>query len=160
MRHYAGVGSRQTPVGIQRLITLSANLLEDAGFILRSGGAEGADAAFERGVRDPSNKEIFYAGDSTPEAEKIAGKIHPNWDAVRGVSRRLHGRNVFQVLGRDLISPSRFVVCWTKDGQKVGGTRTAIVLAENYRIPVYNLGSEGGIAAFEDFLITLKPGIR
>ena len=137
-------------------MSLTASILEGFGFILRSGGAEGADIAFERGARDSRNKEIFYAGDSTTQAEKIAEKIHPNWAACTPLARKLHGRNVFQVLGKDLISPSEFLICWTKDAEKVGGTRTAIVLAESYRIPVFNLGDPNRLASLDEFLFSLK----
>jgi len=44
-------------------------------------------------------------------------------------AKKLHGRNVKQVLGDDLKTPSDFLLCWTKEGKDVGGTRTAIVLA-------------------------------
>jgi hypothetical protein len=148
---YTGVGSRRTPVEVQKLMTETARRLEDTGYVLRSGGAEGADQAFERGVKNPKNKEIFYAGDSTHEAEKIASYIHPAWDKCSPLAKKLHGRNVFQVMGSNFISPSELLVCWTEDGKLIGGTRTAIVLAQNYRIPVYNLGAEDGLSRLDDF---------
>jgi hypothetical protein len=44
------------------------------------------------------------------------------------------------VLGHDLRSPSRFVVCWTADGRATGGTGQAIRIAEAYAVPVFNFG--------------------
>ena len=58
-------------------------------------------------------------------------------------------RNVYQVLGKDLNTPSEFVICWTPDGAetanersiKTGGTGFAIALADSLGIPVYNLAN-------------------
>jgi len=115
------------------------------GYILRSGGARGADKAFEKGaVRDC---EIYLADDATQLAMAIAKSLHPAWDRMEHFGKMLHGRNVMQVLGWDLQTPSEFVVCWTPDGcikhsertQKTGGTGTAISIASKKMIPVYNL---------------------
>jgi hypothetical protein len=52
-----------------------------------------------------------------------------------------------QVLGEDLMHPSEFVVCWTPDGCErhedrglvTGGTGTAISVASQMGIPVFNV---------------------
>jgi hypothetical protein len=77
-------------------------------------------------------------------AERMASEIHPAWALVRQGARKLHTRNIFQVLGHDLKTPSKFVICWAKpEGSAVaGGTRTAVVLARDYGIPVINLYNE------------------
>ena len=49
------------------------------------------------------------------------------------------GRNGYQVLGYDLKTPSKFLICWTKDGKETGGTAQAMRIAKDYKIPVYNL---------------------
>jgi len=144
---YTGVGSRQTPEDILELMTKIAKFLSKRNFILRSGGAKGADKAFEKGA---TNKEIFYANDSTQESEEIAKRFHPAWHNCKEYARKLHGRNSFQVLGRDLNTPSKFLICWTRDGctshkqrtYKTGGTGTAISIADYYKIPIYNLAYE------------------
>lgn len=69
----------------------------------------------------------------------IAAAHHPAWGKCSPIARRLLGRNPFQVLGRDLKSPSLFVVCWTADGKDSGGTGTAIRIAETYGVPVFNM---------------------
>ena len=49
MRYYTGVGSRKTPGAIFDLMgEIGRNLAID-GYVLRSGGASGADTAFEQG---------------------------------------------------------------------------------------------------------------
>src|SRR5678815_2257413 len=59
MIYYTGVGSRSTPPEVLAIMTKLAYRLEKNGLMLRSGGAEGADSAFERGVSEDENKEIF-----------------------------------------------------------------------------------------------------
>lgn len=137
--YYTGVGARTTPISILKDMTDIAVYLEKRSIILRSGGAIGADAAFEKGVNNSSLKEIYYANDYNKETMEIASKIHPNWNACSNYAKKLHARNIKQVLGRDLKTPSSFLICWTKDGKDVGGTRTAIVCARNNNIPVFNL---------------------
>lgn len=72
-------------------------------------------------------------------AVEIAKDIHPNWAACSDFAKRAHARNVHQVLGQLLNQPSEFVVCWTPGGKAVGGTRTAIKVAEKNGIEVINL---------------------
>ena len=50
--YYAGVGSRETPLHICELMTQIAKKLSSLGWVCRSGGAEGADLAFMRGLQD------------------------------------------------------------------------------------------------------------
>lgn len=114
-----------------------ATQLRSTGYVLRSGGAQGADLAFERGAGEM--KEIFRASDATPASLELASKYHPAWHRCSDYAKRLHARNGFQILGRDLFSPSHFVVCWTRDGGPTGGTGQAIRIATAYRIPVFNL---------------------
>ena len=160
MRHYTGVGSRSCPVELQQLLKTTSSYLEGLGFILRSGGAAGADHAFESGVKKYGNKEIYYATDATVQAMDIARQVHPNWEACNALARSLHARNVLQVLGKDLKSPSEFLICWTPEGKAIGGTRTAIMVATDNGISIYNLGNKAVLPVLDEFLNTLKSGIR
>ena len=45
------------------------------------------------------------------------------------------------------------------NGETVGGTATAIVLAERYKIPVYNLGKKETLEAFIK-QYSVKPNIK
>jgi len=134
---YAGVGSRKTPQETQELMTAAARRFYDNGWTLRSGGAIGADSAFEHGAG--TQTEIFCAEDATDEGILLASTIHPAWHRCSSYAKALHGRNILQVLGRDLNSPVKGVVCWTPGGIATGGTRTAIILARQHKIPVINL---------------------
>jgi hypothetical protein len=140
---YAGVGARATPYRVCQRMTAIAVRLQARGYTLRSGGAVGADQAFEAGAGEA--KEIFRPEDATEEAMAIAASVHPAWDRCSPIAKRLHGRNAFQVLGRTLDDPSDFVVCWTADGTAIGGTATAIRIAELHGIPVFNLHDPAAI---------------
>lgn len=147
MKAYAGIGSRKTPKNILTLMTRVARRLDELGFVLRSGGAHGADIAFELGA---GRKEIylpwrnFNKNDShlcRPAllAYEIARKHHPAWDRCSPAARKFHARNVHQVLGQDLASPADFVLCWTPEGRVTGGTGQAMRIAEHYGVPVVNM---------------------
>lgn len=145
--YYAGIGSRETPPHIAS--DFQAFAAEIAPYwILRSGGAKGADKAFERGcISAKGKKEIFTAYSNIPDrAFEIAEEIHPNWKACSYPAKRLLTRNVLQVLGQNLDTPVSFVLCWTPDGcethrkrtRRTGGTGQAISLASLLDIPVFN----------------------
>lgn len=161
MRFYTGIGSRSTPPDQLLVLTEIASALERYGFILRSGGAEGADKAFENGVKDPLNRVILRPKHSTKEAEEMASKIHPMWSACDEYARKLHGRNVQLVLGEKLDTPSEFVIAWTFDGENRGGTRTGLKLAKALKIPTFNLANWEDSTRFGIFLsaIAMKAKI-
>lgn len=159
---YAGIGSRKTPVEILESMTKVASQLEVRDWVLRSGGADGADLAFEAGVSNPENKVIYLPWRSfnkrqdwegcvwnyTDEHARIAAEHHPKWSFMRHGVKKLHTRNVAQVLGDDCSTPADAVVCWTPDGSDSGGTGQAIRIAWAYDIPVFNLYDEKILAKF------------
>ena len=156
--YYTGVGSRSTPQDVLHLMTRIAMKMRDSGYILRSGGAEGADTAFEQGAG--IDKEIYYANDATPEAEAIAAQFHPAWHKCKPYVRKLHGRNAFQILGRHLQEPSIYCICWTPDGctthmercYRTGGTGTAISIAEAYQLYIVNLAIPSHRKTWEEWV--------
>lgn len=136
MKTYAGIGSRETPPDILLLMHQLSSKLESIGYTLRSGGAIGADSAFEQGI---TNKEIFIANDATPESIEMASKYHPAWNKCSSWAKKLHGRNCMILLGKDLNDPVKFVICWTNDGKATGGTGLSIRIANDLNIPIFNL---------------------
>jgi len=162
--YYSGIGSRETPTEIQILMTSFARHLSTLGFILRSGGAPGADSAFELGAL-PGLSEIYLPWQGfnnkksnmkiLPEAIEIAAKYHPAWGRLNSSARQFHTRNVHQILGADLRTPSKFVVCWTSDGKASGGTGQAMRIALDKGIPIYNLYHRGDIIMLEQYLQSL-----
>jgi len=147
-KFYTGIGSRKTPKAVLDIMARLATKLAEDGWTLRSGGASGADSAFEAGaVEAGGSSEIYLEQHATTRSMEIASQFHPAWDRCSPYARRLHGRNAFQVLGINLNRPSRFVVCWTPDGavthservRETGGTGTAISIADHFHVPVFNL---------------------
>ncbi len=177
IKFYTGIGSRNTPDTVQQIEQLLAAHLEGRGYCLRSGGATGSDSAFERGVTAAEHKEIYIpwsgfndytagpgiidttALENRNRAAEIAMTVHPAWDRLTRGARALHTRNVYQVLGFDLNTHSRFVVCWAEyQGNRhnavKGGTNTAVQLALQHNIPVINLF---GAPSYEAVLEKLAP---
>lgn len=161
---YAGVGSRDTPADVLQLIESLGHTLARRGYLLRSGAAPGADAAWERGaIAGDGACEIYlpwpgFQGHTTgyvlqqqpgyQQAIEIASRHHPAWNNLSQAVRKLMARNVMQVLGADCASPVKFLLCWAprstfdSAGQLVdvgGGTGLAVRLAAHCGIPCFNL---------------------
>ena len=159
---YAGVGARKTPKDMCIAMCGLANYLASQGHHLRSGGADGADIAFERGC-DQANgsKEIFlpykgFNGNQSPlygtarDARMLAKQFHPKWAVLGDKGRDFMGRNSYQILGGALLRPADFLVCWTPKGRITGGTGQALRMADHYRIPIFNLGGEDSLDVLSD----------
>jgi predicted NAD-dependent protein-ADP-ribosyltransferase YbiA (DUF1768 family) len=148
---YAGIGSRETPQDVLDIMTKAATYLESLGYTLRSGGAAGADTAFEKGVK--SKKQIFGGFEETGEKEKkVAHEIHPDLKGTMNRSKNrkikeklaegatqkqaeksgersawavenLMARNTNQVFGENLDTPVDFVLAYDKSGWTGAGDR-------------------------------------
>lgn len=169
MKYYTGIGSRSTPPKFKNIMVLLAKKLASKGYILRSGGASGADLAFENGCDYNNGKKEIYLPwkefnnskstlyfdnfDSVPNdvltlAEKIYGPAR--WKKIKQSVKMLMARNMYQVLGQNLNTPSSFVICYTPDGcethldrkRTTGGTGQAISVASINDIHVINLYNE------------------
>lgn len=147
---YAGIGSRRTPLHIRSVMTDFASVMYSRGWVLRSGGACGADQAFERGAHE--NTEIFKAEHATSEAVKLASSYHPAWGRCTKYVQKLHGRNAQIILGGMLDCPVRFTICWTADGRDTGGTGLGIRLSVSENIPVYNLKHDRILEVVSEFI--------
>jgi hypothetical protein len=164
---YTGIGSRETPEPILSIMESIGFNFGSLGWLLRSGGASGADSAFEKGATKTfSPKEIYLPWklfnnnlsklfNITNEALSIAAKFHKNWSNLSHGSRLLHARNVYQVLGYDLKTPTKFIICWTVDGKFTGGTGQALRIADHYNIPIYNLFKLKISSDFVSYLLEL-----
>jgi hypothetical protein len=154
MYTFAGIGSRQTPKEIIPIIEELSQQLIQLNFTLRSGGANGADSFWENSYdKFDGNKEIFLPWKNfnnnpselyevCPVALKLAEKFHRNWSRLSPAAKKLHGRNCYQVLGKDLKTFSKFIICWTPNAELVGGTAQALRLSQYFNIPVFNLANE------------------
>lgn len=185
MKFYTGIGSRETPENICRLMKDIAAAAAVKGYTGRSGGADGADDAFEQGFLavagtlsddNPAEFDVFVpwkrfngrfakkhkrhniimSGDDF-RAFEIMRTIHPVYKKGGRLSHgaeKLHTRNIFQVLGRDLDTPSDFLVCYAKPGNGciAGGTNTAWQLALRHGVDCYNLYNHFDIERVKDLL--------
>jgi hypothetical protein len=171
---YAGVGSRQTPADVLSLMeTLAAKLAAD-GWLLRTGLSPGADQAFYRGAMScAGGVELYlpwpaFESDARLDAEggsvrelsqpsaaacELSRRFHPGWEVLAPPARQLLARDSLEVLGADLQSPAKLVVCWTADGSLDGkdlyddGTGQALRIAHDRGIPVLNLARPADVEA-------------
>lgn len=164
---YSGIGARETPIHIQQKMTLIAERLSLRDYKLRSGGARGADTAFNNGA---VYKDVYlpYDGfnghqcrvnpdyydcedfENYSDAIDIVRRLHPSGKYLKGFSLQAHARNCYVILGARLNEPSKFVVCWTKDGfeygqmtRESGGTGMGVLIANLFDIPVINMYNSG-----------------
>lgn len=172
MKVYAGLGSRKAPDEACQEIIALGEMFARLGWALRSGGAPGADHAFEVGCdRGGGSKEIYLPWKSfnkhlsslyeiPSEAYEIAKQHHPRWDSLSQGTRKCLARDVMQVLGQDVRTPCHAIICWTPDGcesfisrtSQTGGTGLAISLASTIGIPVFNLKLEDSVDRIDEFL--------
>ena len=163
MKTYAGIGSRNTPDDILDLMTQIASELSNDNWTLHSGGADGADSAFESGA---TKKHIFlpWGGfnirneegdlvlDNLQAWDLVAKHFHPAPEKCTTGTQCLHGRNAFIILGHELNEPVDMVICWTPKGAVTGGTGLALKIAQAAEIPVFNLYFEDQIQALIQFV--------
>lgn len=171
---YAGVGSRDCPTDILDIMRRIAAALARLGWAMRSGGAPGADSAFEAGAREAGGRIGLYLPwrgfegrtrdvvlhEATARAWEMAPRFHPGWDRLGRGARALYARNVHQVLGATCDNPVSFVVCWTREGAATaaetvghrGGTLTAIRVADWASVAVYNLRRDNHRAMWTSML--------
>lgn len=153
-----GVGSRETDIVSLQTMSKIAKAFSAKGFTLRSGGAKGADSAFENSWNGP--KEIFLpwngyenkwinTGYIVPKIDErhisLAASAHPAWERCSDGAKKMHSRNTCQVLGENLDTPATILVCWTVNAEYRGGTAVAMRIADMYNIPIYNLASKNDI---------------
>lgn len=156
---YTGIGSRQTPPHVLEAMQLIAKQRAAEGWTLRSGNAAGADTAFATGCslvqgemeiylpwegfnnRTSKNSGYIAIGQlpNVSQAMEIAAQFHPNWGACSRAAKKLHTRNVYQIAGWDLNTPTDEVICWSKGS---GGTEQALRIAYYLDIPIRNLYNE------------------
>jgi len=170
-RIYAGIGARATPPEVLELMTRLASRMEGEDWRLRSGGAQGADAAFEAGVQAPGNRAIYLPGrsfngrvagaggyiDSTQlpawqQALETVARYHPAPDRLSPFARNLMARNAMQILGPNMDRPADLVVAYTPGGVVQGGTGQALRMAGSLGIPIRNLGDPVVMASVMRYL--------
>lgn len=166
MKYATFVGSRKAPDAVIKECSKMVSEYVKRGYKVRSGNAEG----FDQSLKDvgENDREIYlpykdfgpklkgknvYIPDiefnNYDKAVALVNKLHPNKQLKEWQMKYL-ARDVYQVLGKDLNTPSELVICWTEDGadniemltSKTGGTAMAIRIAEYYHIPVININKK------------------
>lgn len=154
VRYYAGIGSRRTPNNVLAIMSEFAVKAANRGFVLRSGGANGADKAFEAGCDLVGGKKEIYLpwkkfNDSESSFFQLSDsallsvdKYHPSPLSLTLGARKLMARNYQQVLGDGHWPvPVTFVLCWTQGDLNSGGTSQALRIAIDHGVPYFNLAS-------------------
>lgn len=166
MKTYAGIGARVTPAFVLEQMKGIAQIMDEMGWHLRSGGAHGADTAFASGT---NNKTIYVPWDGYNEiydgvscskqstiedAYLLASHYHPNWGACSEAVRKLHVRNIYIMGSETGKDPVDCVICWTEGGKVVGGTGMALRIAIAHNIPIFNLATADCLDRLEAFIVS------
>ena len=178
MRYFTVVGSRLTPEPQAKILRDFSERLLRAGWTGRSGLSGEADLALNRALdRYDGLAELyipwdFFNGyshgdlagrviypkrlDNSAQATAVMTTLHPVWTWLSPGAKSLHARNVYQVLGKDLASPSDVLFCWApvKGGYVQGGTATAYNLAVQSGVPVFNIAVPGQLKLLDAWIET------
>jgi len=153
MDYYAGIGNRNTPEPCLKMMEKIGRACSRKGLVLRSGGAKGADSAFEVGcdvekgskqIWRPRAKDIPEYEWAVEKAKEVCWEFPLN--RMKPYTRSLIIRNMYQVFGDnpDRLDPVKFVVFYCEGdplmvGKESGGTRYAVRAAHLCNIPIFNL---------------------
>lgn len=156
MKFYTGIGHRDTPLKMRRVIVDISKKMNALHYHLRSGGAEGADSFFEVGAG--TRKEIYLPwkgfNDSMSQLHTIRDEDmekveqwyndytpHRPFSEIKEGARKLFTRNYYQLVGYDN-TKSRYVFYYgdeNAEGTVMGGTGFALYMATQLKIPIYNV---------------------
>lgn len=164
MNSFTVVGSKGTLDEVMELGYKISVVLLEAGWQGYSGNAPGMDKVLNRAmlktnafngyvflpwpkfeVRDLPERVYDSFTITTPigeECDRIIREIIPWYSKLSQGAVKLHSRNVKQIKGKDLKTPSKLVIHSAKGKRPQspnGGTRTAVVLARNLSIPEFNI---------------------
>ena len=104
--------------------------------------------------RDLRKHVSVWSGPSQAAFEMARALLDPqHWHLCGNFGRLAHARNCHQILGWDLASPVDFVLAYSllRDGKPTGGTATAIRIAEQRGIKVYNFAIQSDLEEWRSF---------
>ena len=167
-KSYVGTGNRDAPESVLKQMHELANQLSQFGYILRSGGLDGPDLAFEAGSKDTElhlpwkdfNQRKAYSYFNSQENKVLAKMFQPTFDGLKPAIQAFLCKNVRCIMGKDLKSPVRFMVLWSNDGaehskdivQATGQMTHLIKIASAMKIPVFNLGRQDAEQRLKHYL--------
>jgi hypothetical protein len=166
---YAGIGSRETPTDVLKLMTEASKYLDSIGYTLQTGftfkdketglDEEGADKAFSDGSKNkilfgPSGIRRTVNGNTSLEtydnnvskiSEAVVKEIHPAPDRLTPGGLKLMARNTNQIFGKNLDSTVDFVLFYAEETDNPlrpkGGTGQAVEMARRKGIPTINMAN-------------------
>ncbi len=167
------IGTREPSAPERILCGRFGRLAAKKGLVVRTGRAEGVDAAGAEGAAsvDPALVHHYVPWDSynlktvTPHIpswcsldrladahlkslEEITSRLYPNWEWVDSATRKLHMRNVAIILGANGKSPVNAVLALPRqkdDSNELGGTGFGMLLAKHHGIPLFDLREKAQI---------------
>lgn len=174
--YITGIGTRNLDERMDKAIrgimkAFSSINGKDFSFILRSGGARGADTVFESSF---SGRIISYRADTShsakgidtiaysedPAAEELVMRLHPNPGAVSRLpeySRKLLYRDAWQIIGspgKDRRLSDFVIAAWP-----MGTTmKTALLVAKNQSVPVFNVTDTADMERLRDAFREFRSG--
>ena len=164
---YIGVGSSAPDNIIDRVQRVSTGLAKHH-YKLRSDGESGISSIFEKNSHDSEiylpyknyNNHQSPLHKSSKEAEYIANKYHPAFDALNTEQRKIITRYSHLVLGKDLREPALFALVYSEDGaesakevtSRTGVVGHVIILCQSLSIPIHNLVRDNVLIRIEKLL--------
>lgn len=140
-KYYAGIGSRETPEQIRPLLEHCGSFLCEQGWTLRSGAADNADAAFEKGADRLFKTELL---ESTKETDITNDPIRPEpkeiylpWRGYNGSISQLHPGN-YPFTADEVSLAKKFHPAWEHCSQAARKmhTRNVRIMRGLHGIPV------------------------
>lgn len=165
---YVGTGNRDAPEAVLKQMHALANDLTQFGYVLRSGGLDGPDLAFEAGSKETElhlpwkdfNQRKALSYFNSQENKVLARMFQPTFDGLKPAIQAFLCKNVRCIMGKDLKSPVRFIVLWSPDGAELskdivpatGQCTHLIKIASAMKIPVFNLGKQDAEQRLKHYL--------
>lgn len=152
---YVATGNQDTPAEVVEQFKVLRDRLDFNHYTVRTSAFDGLDKI----AMEAKNKEVIlpwreFAGHPskltfTPEEAKyFAKQTFSNYDNMKDTVKTFLAKNVRLVFGQNLKSPALFLLLWSADGcesleqrtPQTGNIGHLITLANEIRIPVFNLG--------------------
>lgn len=165
---YAAISNDNAPPHVVEQFKKIVLDMEARGYTMRTSGNKGVEEIIESLV---SSKEVHVAWKGFNQREtqftrvdkaaiELVGTLHPAFNDLKDSVKTIIARYAHVILGKDLKSPVRCVVCWTEDGAesakektaKTGYCGTPIQIASNARVPIFNLKNDNAIYRLNNFL--------
>ena len=165
---YACLGNKEAP---QEVIDHMVRLVQDLdreGWTLRTSGGEGPEERIEieterKEIHLPwakfNNRESKFCRNDK-NANDIVSSFHPTFGSLKPAVQAIVARQAHVILGKDLRSPVRFLICWSEDGAEDGKTKSIktgymsmpIAIAHSLSIPIFNLKNPDALQRLKNYL--------